>query len=298
MLLSWYRRLFRKPFQRKARPIRSSDYRPQFDTLDDRILPSFMTPVGSSVGYSIMSSAVGDFNGDGQPDIVTVGSLSGRGEVSVLLNNGDGTYTSGPMFTTGNSPIAVRVGDFDGDGHEDVATLAQYYTGALTTLKGNGDGSFQPATSYTVLTPPTDIEVQDVDGDHHPDLVAVNDFFNTVSEFRNRGDGTFGSKIDFPGGTAPYAVAVADFNGDGKPDLLTTNLYTGAGGVGLLLGNGTGGFSQRTGFAAGAAPYGETVGDFNGDGTPDVAVANSAGATTVNVLLGNGNGTFQAAVAY
>ncbi len=298
MLFAWCRKLFRRPVTRPVRRSRSRGYQPIFDALEDRLVPSFMPPVSLAAGYSVSSAAVGDFNGDGKMDIVTVGNLSGRGVARVELNNGDGTYTAGALYPTGNNPVKVKVGDFDGDGHQDIVTLAAYYTGALTTLRGNGDGSFQPATLYTVLTPPTDVEVQDVDGDGHPDIVAVNDFFNTVSEFRNRGDGTFGSKIDFPGGTAPYAVAVADFNRDGKPDLLTTNLNTGAGGVGLLLGNGTGGFQTRTGIAAGVAPFAVTVGDFNGDGNPDVAVANSAGATTVNVLLGNGNGTFQAAVAY
>src|SRR5262249_25637774 len=68
--------------------------------LEGRTVPAFLAPVNLTTGASIVATAVGDFNNDGLKDIVTVGSVSGRGVVSVELNNGDGTYTAGPSANT------------------------------------------------------------------------------------------------------------------------------------------------------------------------------------------------------
>src|SRR4051812_43010191 len=138
----------------------------------------------------------------------------------------------------------VEVGDFDGDGKEDVVTIAQYYTGGVTVIKGNGDGSFQPYQSYTVATPPTEIQVEDVNDDGHPDLVAGNHYFGTVSIFLNDGTGNLGPKPD-SAVPSPASVAVADVNGDGKEDIISTN-QTQAGTVSVQLGNGNGTFQAAT----------------------------------------------------
>src|SRR5204862_441374 len=97
-----------------------------------------------------------------------------------------------------------------------------------------------------------------------------------------------------PVGTGPQSVAVGDFNRDGKPDLATAN--TSSNTVTILLGNGTGGFSQAAGspVAVGAGPQSVAVGDFNRDGKPDLATAN-AGSNNVTILLGNGAGGFSQA---
>jgi hypothetical protein len=260
-----------------------------------RTVPAFLAPVNLTTGATIVAAAVGDFNNDGLKDIVTVGNLSGRGVVSVELNNGDGTYTAGPSASTGNSPMDVEVGDFDGDGKEDVVTIARYYTGGVTVIRGNGDGSFQPYQSYTVATPPTEIQVEDVNNDGHPDLVAGNHYFNTVSIFLNDGTGNLGPKTDFAA-PSPASVAVADLNGDGKEDIVSTNNQAGT--INVQLGNGNGTFQAASSTPAFAGPFAETLGDFNGDGKVDVAVANSGTPNFISVLLGNGDGTFQPVTPY
>ncbi len=297
----WISKLFGSPKLAVVRPKSSRKRGPMrlgVESLECRDVPAFLAPTSFNAGFSVSAATTADMNGDGKMDIVSVGNISGKGVVSVSMNNGDGTYTQGRQYYTGNSPVAVKVGDFDGDGKQDIVTLAAYYTGALTTLNGNGDGSFQPYVSYTVLTPPTDVEVRDVNGDGRPDLVAVNDYFSTLSVFTNTGLGKFGPKVDYAAGSQPWAVGTADFNGDGKADAVATNLSGTAGGLGFFAGNGTGGFGARVGVAIGAGASALTIGDFNGDGKQDVVVASTSGATAVNVLLGNGDGTFQAGVNY
>jgi hypothetical protein len=112
-----------------------------------------------------------------------------------------------------------------------------------------------------------------------------------------QGDGTFLPAQSFPAGTGPRSVAVGDFNGDGKLDLAVADYgYYGNGQtVSVLLGNGDGTFQAAQSFPAGTAPNSVAVGDFNGDGKPDLAVANLYSGT-VSVLLGNGDGTFLPAV--
>ena len=294
---------FRKRFNRslKASGRKSSQVReklaravrPEFQALESRTLFSFVAAVGYPVGAAANGVAVGDFNGDGHADVVTVNSASGGGTANVMLNNGDATFQAPISSPTGNTPVGVRVGDFNGDGKQDIAVIGSYYISALTVLYGNGDGTFQAPQSYNFNTPPTEIDIADVNGDGHPDLIMANRFFSTVSVMLNNGDGTFAPKADFFAGSAPEQVQAADFNGDGKIDLVCNN-DLGAGTISVLKGNGDGTFQPRVTYSAGLYPAGVVVGDFNHDGYMDVTVPNSyAGTRSMSVLLGNGDGTFK-----
>src|SRR5205807_5346036 len=122
---------------------------------------------------------------------------------------------------------------------------------------------------------------------------------NSVSMLLGKGDGTFQTAMNFAVGTNPSSVAVSDFNGDGKLDLAVAN--QGSNNVSVLLGKGDGTFQAATNFGAGTNLFSVAVGDFNGDGKPDLAVANignignPSSPSNVSVLLGNGDGSFQAA---
>src|ERR1017187_4848816 len=112
-------------------------------------------------------------------------------------------------------------------------------------------------------------------------------------------NGTFQAAVNYNVGTNPFSVAVGDFNGDGKPDLVVTN-YTSStsdNSVSVLLGNGDGTFQPALNSAAGTHLIPVAVGDFSGDGKPDLAVAYRP-TEGVSVLLGNGDGTFRTAVTY
>jgi hypothetical protein len=159
------------------------------------------------------------------------------------------------------------------------------------------------------------VAVADVNGDGKPDLVVANECSvagtcgpnGTVGVLLGNGDGTFQTPVAYPsGGYQSRSVAVADVNGDGKPDIVVSSLQCAAtanscgpnGVVGVLLGNGDGTFQPVVTYDTGGE-YALTVvvADVNGDGKPDLIVAN-ANSVNIGVLLGNGDGTFQAAVTY
>jgi hypothetical protein len=171
-------------------------------------------------------------------------------------------------------------------------------------LLGNGDGTFQAAVPYTSASP-LSVAVADFNGDGIPDLAVANlSSSGTVSILLGKGDGTFHTARAYAAGVKTASVAIGDFNGDGIPDLAVANggpgghgSNQGGGDTAVLLGNGDGTFRAAVHYAAGASPNSVNVADFNGDGTPDLVVANFFSAD-ISVLLGKGDGTFQAAVSY
>jgi len=196
-------------------------------------------------------------------------------------------------------PTSVAVGDFNGDGKLDLAVAnSSNLSGDVSILLGNGDGTFQAAVDYSAGSLPESVAVGDFRGDGKLDLAVANYNDNNVSILLGNGGGTFQAAVNYATTwTGPYSVAVGDFNGDGKLDLVVANY---AGSVSILLGNGDGTFQAAVNYSTGSFGTYSTsvaVGDFNGDGKLDLAVANS-GSNNVSILLGKGDGTFQAAVNY
>jgi uncharacterized repeat protein (TIGR01451 family) len=252
-----------------------------------------------AVGNLPGSIAVGDFNGDGKLDLAVANA--GSDNLTILLGNGDGNFTAtGSSPGTGNGPQSIGVGDFNGDGKLDLA-VANYQSSNVTVLLGSGDGTFTPATSSpTVGCLPTSLAAGDFNGDGKLDLAVANSCSDSVTILLGNGDGNFTPTASSPStGHIPYSLAVGDFNGDGKLDLAVANecgngncFPVGTGTVTILLGNGDGTFTATASSpSTGAGPESVSVGDFNGDGRLDLAVANTFGAT-VTILLGNGDGTF------
>ncbi len=249
------------------------------------------------VGAQPASVAVGDFNGDGRPDIAIANY--GSNSVTVLLGDGAGGFTAAPgsPFAVGAWPVSVAVGDFNGDGKRDLA-IANHNDNTVTVLLGNGAGGFTPApgSPITVGSWPSSVAVGDFNGDGRADLAVANEYDGTVTMLLGNGTGGFAAAPGSPlkVGSQPRSLAVGDFNGDGKTDLVIANY--GTSNVTVLLGNGAGGFAAAPGspFSVGWNPQSVAVADFNGDGKPDLAIANS-GSGTVSVLLGDGTGYFATA---
>jgi hypothetical protein len=223
---------------------------------------------------------------------------------------------SGPTnYPVGKAPDGVAVGDFNGDGKTDLAVVN---TGGQTVgiLLGNGDGTFQSAVNYPCGSTCQYVAVGDFRGDGKLDLAVSNGSANNVSILLGNGDGTFQAPVQYDIGASADYVEVADFNNDKKLDLLVSTSGAGetsnpvAGSIAILLGNGDGTFqaakTTSTGSFAGTTPF-VAIGDFNGDGKPDVATGNDfinpnciphevgSNCTEGNVIvfLGNGDGTFQ-----
>ena len=193
------------------------------------------------------------------------------------MGNGNGTFQTAQNFDTGGMlSAAVVVGDFNRDGKLDLA-VASESSASVSVLMGNGDGTFQTARNFAVGGSPVSLAVGDFNGDSKLDLATANVFSDTVSVLLGNGDGTFQTAQVLAAGGGPNSVAVGDFNGDGKLDLAVANQFVGItgqnGNVSVLFGNGNGTFQSPQSFAAGAEPASVVVGDFNGDGKPDLAVA-------------------------
>jgi hypothetical protein len=213
-----------------------------------------------------------------------------------------------PAFTSGVGyaelgPQAVAAGDFDGDHKLDIAVSS--WDGASVSVRlGNGDGTFQSATSYAVGIHTWGVSAADLDGDGALDLVAssVASSSTQISMLRGTGNGTFQPAVYFATGAGPLASAVGDFNGDGRPDLAVVNFYSAN--VSILFGNAppaAGTFQSPVNYAVSTNPNSIALGDFNGDGRPDLAVSNTNGNNAVSILLANGpvsGGTFAPAVHY
>ena len=246
-------------------------------------------PAGSGAGPVI----TGDFNGDGKVDLAVVNESSD--DVSVFLSNGDGTFQAAVNYSVASQPLSIAVGDFNGDGKLDLAVVNNL-SDSVSVLLGKGDGTFQPATNSGAGSTPTSFAVGDFNGDGKLDLAVVNNLSASVSVLLGKGDGTFQAAVHYGVGLGILSVAVGDFNGDGKLDLVAGGSVTTNSNISVLLGNGDGTFQTAVNNVIGIRPSSIAVGDFNGNGMLDVAVAGEGcktGCPILQILFGNGDGTFQ-----
>jgi hypothetical protein len=181
------------------------------------------------VGEAPVFIAVGDLDGDGDLDLATANAFSD--DVSVLLGDGVGGFAAadGSPFPVGDYPVSVAVGDFDGDGDQDLVT-ANLESDDVSVLLGDGSGGFPAADAsrFPVGNAPGTVAVDDLDGDGDLDLVIANAGSDDVSVLLGDGSGGFAAAAasPFPVGNGPVSVAVRDFDGDGDLDLATANNFS------------------------------------------------------------------------
>ena len=242
----------------------------------------------------------GDFDRDGRPELVVVDQ--GLSQVVVLHNefglpcpkpSFGGVGRFGPNPPSGN-PVAVAVGDLDGDFKMDAVTAGG---STVALFFGDGKGGVSAPTNLALefAGDTRSVALGDLNADGRLDIVASAPGASEVEVFLNTGGGSFGPRTDFAMGSQTWALVLADLDGDGKLDVAATN--SGAGNVAVRLGNGLGGFGGVSTFAAGGSPRTLAAGDLNGDLKPDLAVA-LFGSSQVAVLFGLGGGAFGAPTTF
>lgn len=268
-----------------------------------------------ATGSDPSSIAVADLAGSGSLDLVVANF--GTASVTVFMHGATaGTFQPGVDVFTGGLPNQVAIGSLNG-GNPDIVVADASASGNVIILfhdPANPGKFLAPVMLPTTLTTSA-VAIADLNGDGHPDIVAAtydsNGNNGAVLVFYQSASspGTFATPVSFPAGAQPQAVRVADVNGDGLPDLLVANLGpgtdgTGMSGVSVLLQDAAhpGNFLAPVTYATQSGAVDVAVGDLNGDGKPDLVVANlgPAPSGSVSVLLQNpvSPGTFGAATNY
>ncbi len=243
---------------------------------------SFDSYVNFAVGIHPHAISNVDLDMDEKPDFISP-NYDGS-TYSMLKNNSNAgalIYSSNIEATTPGLPAGVVAADFDGDGDMDIA-ITSWNASNVSILKNistSGTILFAPRIEFPTGTNPEGIATGDIDGDGKPDLVTADVNLFTVSVLRNTSSGgaiSFAAPVSFPSGFNPRAVIISDLDGDGKSDIAaaveTTNkiaVFRNTSSVGLIS------FDPRVELSGGTRPWGIAVGDFDGDGKPDLVCPNN-----------------------
>ena len=224
------------------------------------------------------SVCTGDFDEDGHLDLAVANNGLDYYSyvVGIYMGAGDGTFAPAVNYTPGTVPRSVCTGDFNEDGHADLAVANGGTSGGVndnvSILTGVGDGTFAAAVNYAVGDSPFSVCAGDFNEDGHLDLATSNYHSDDVSVILGAGDGSFGPRSSLGAGENPYSVCLGDFDLDGHLDLAVANVNSDD--LHVLLGSGDGAFPVAEVYGAGDGTCWVGAGDFDEDGSIDLAVAN------------------------
>ncbi len=264
---------------------------------------SFASPLRFFIGKGVRDLALGDLDDDGDLDIAAPFRHStGLGDedgLSVMLNNGDGSFADRVVYSTWQNPSHIVIGDLDSDGDLDIA-VANSSSGNVGVYINSGPAVFAPVVVYGSGQTPRSLDIGDADNDGDLDLVVVRDGSNGVGVMLNNGNGTFNFPLLVAGSGShwPKDASVADMNSDGVLDIVVAN----AGrtnnvppeSIGVFLGNGDATYQAILPFAQSAGTFFNVLTqDIDGDGHIDAMATQGSNEGRIVVLTNDGSGALQ-----
>ncbi|MFH2034984.1 MAG: FG-GAP-like repeat-containing protein, partial [Candidatus Zixiibacteriota bacterium] len=219
--------------------------------------------------YQVITS---DFNSDGHADIATCNATTT--DISIILNNGDGTFEGAVQYPVANFPVSITYGDIDNDGDIDIA-VANHFDDKITIHRNNGDGTFANYVEYITSQGPYSIKMADLNGDQYLDITCGHGSSvstDTVTVMMNNGDGTFANYQTINVGNAPLKVNTGDMDGDGDIDIIVANADGTS--IQILENDGIANFSPGTTYTTGSFPISPYPADLDNDGDLDIVTAN------------------------
>jgi hypothetical protein len=270
------------------------------------------TAGGSTNGTRPDGLAAGDFNEDGKPDLAV--ALRNSNQLVLLTGDGNGSFSTGTLISnigpSGSTPDHVVVGDFNGDGHQDVAISLSglYVSGGVAVFLGDGNGGLSPAPGSPMITTGGQmfgIVAGHFTGTTRMDLAVTDLNHDDVLILQGAGDGSFTNVADIntvaDASARPFEIAATDVNRDGLTDLLVANfVQRNSGGdpispyndVAVLLQQANHTFAAPVHVPANGDTLSVASADFNADGLPDFVVANAAFSFGATARFGDGTANF------
>ncbi|MCK5559947.1 MAG: VCBS repeat-containing protein [Thermoplasmata archaeon] len=245
----------------------------------------FSIEANYTVGKGPFEIFLADIGEDSDNDLDIITANADENKISILKNNGDGTFTAGKRYRTGNEPKGIFLADLNGDGYRDIVTnnWADY---TVSVLINYGNATFKKNVTYPVGGGPRSIFITDLDGDTDEDIITANQFDNNVTVLLNRGNGTYAAGVNYAVGYGPLSVYAADIDKDDDMDIVTANLIEDT--VSILINNGDGTFSPQLERSVGDGPYSVFLADIDEypDNDMNIITANN-NADSVTILISN-----------
>jgi len=244
---------------------------------------TFQPPISSNTTYGSLFVTVGDFNNDGKLDVAIIDN-----GISILLGNGDGTFQQPNDNSSFAGAIWLAVGDFNNDHKLDVLACGSSYDSGynIGVLLGNGNGTLQDSINTPLEYMPATVAAGDLNGDGKLDAV-LGYYLAGVGVFMGNGDGTFHPVVNYnTTGLGNDELSISDLNRDGKMDLVVSSSSGKSAGIDVFWGNGNGTLQAAQFFSSGTDTGLLAVGDLNGDGLPDIALANGEVGTITMLNTG------------
>lgn len=231
--------------------------------------------------------AFGDFDEDGNVDIVNASNNFGGDEITLSMGKGDGSFESTISILTGTATEFARVGDVNNDGHDDIV-VTHFAEDYVATLLGNGDGTFQTMKTHYMGSNTRGLQLADFNNDGNLDMIVTNPTAGTVAFAYGNGDGTFDPRTARAAGGSTQDVVVGDLDGDGDLDAIANSVT--ANSLRVFINDGTTLNLSSTVYSVSSTPQRIQLGDINRDGSLDVVSSNSSGM--FDVLYNDGSGAF------